>query len=180
MTVNNDYNEIYNEHKNLVLKAAYLYSGNYHVAEDITQNTFMKLYIYFDDMKKEHIKSWLFNTAKHEAINYVKKAAREICTKNSDLELYMTEIVGSTEEELLKRYRNIENMELHDRIMIALMEKNRRWYDAMVLAYYMEVPQKVVAEKMGIKIEVLHSILHRAKGWIKKQFAVEYEDVDRI
>ncbi len=177
MTVNNDYNEIYLTYKNLVLKAANLYSGNYHVAEDITQNTFMKLYIYFDDMEKEHIKTWLYNTAKHEALNYVKKTAKEICTKNSDLELYMTEIVSSSEEELLMRYKNIENMELHDRIMVALMEKNRRWYDAMVLSYYMKVPQKVVAEKMNIKIEVLHSILHRAKDWIKKEFAVEYEDL---
>ncbi len=180
MTVNNDYNEIYLKHKNLVLKVANLYSGNYHVAEDITQNTFMKLYIYFDDMKKDNIKSWLFTTAKHEALNYVKKTAREICAKNSDLELYMTEIVSSSEEELLERYRNIENMELHDRIMIALMEKNRRWYDAVILSYYMEVPQKVVAERMGIKIQVLHSILHRAKDWIKKEFAVKYEDLDRV
>lgn len=180
MTVNNDYDEIYLTHKNLVLKAANLYSGNYHVAEDITQNTFMKLYIYFDDMKKDNIKSWLFSTAKHAALNYVKKAAREVCTKDSDLEMHMTDIASSSEEELLERYKSIENMELHDRIMIALMEKNRRWYDAITLSYYMEVPQKVVAEKMGIKIEVLHSILHRAKEWIKKEFAVEYEELDRV
>ncbi len=180
MTVKKEYDEIYLTHKNLVLKAANLYSGNYHVAEDITQNTFMKLYIYFDDMKKDNIKSWLFSTAKHAALNYVKRAAKEVCIDESDFEMHMTDVVRSSEEELLNRYRSIENMELHDRIMIALLEKNRRWYDAIMLSYYMEVPQKVVAEKMGIKIEVLHSILHRAKEWIKKEFAVEYDELDRV
>ena len=45
LTGNREFNEIYEKHKNLVLKAAYIYSGdNYDVAEDITQDTFLKLY----------------------------------------------------------------------------------------------------------------------------------------
>ena len=45
LTGNREFNEIYEKYKNLVLKAAYIYSGNnYDVAEDITQDTFLKLY----------------------------------------------------------------------------------------------------------------------------------------
>ena len=33
----------------------------------------------------------------------------------------------------------------------------------MILVYYMEVPQAKAAEIMGIRVQTLHSLLHRAK-----------------
>ena len=55
-TGNREFNEIYEEYKNLVLKAAYMYSGdNCDVAEDITQDTFLKLYVDFEELKKGNI-----------------------------------------------------------------------------------------------------------------------------
>ena len=54
LTGNREFNEIYKKYKNLVLKVAYIYSGNnYDAAEDITQDTFLKLYTGFEDFKKE-------------------------------------------------------------------------------------------------------------------------------
>lgn len=35
------------------------------------------------------------------------------------------------------------------------------------------------AELMGIRLEVLHSLLHRAKKWIKKKYGTEYEEMNR-
>lgn len=52
-------------------------------------------------------------------------------------------------------------------------------YDAIVLVYYMEMPQAKAAELMGIRLEVLHSLLHRAKKWIKKKYGTEYEEMNR-
>ena len=43
LTENCEFDEIYEAYKNLVLKAAYTYSGNYDIAEDIAQNTFLQL-----------------------------------------------------------------------------------------------------------------------------------------
>lgn len=37
LTENREFNEIYEKYKNLILKAAYTYSGSYSAAEDITQ-----------------------------------------------------------------------------------------------------------------------------------------------
>ena len=78
-TGNREFNEIYEQYKNLVLKAAYMYSGdNSDVAEDITQDTFLKLYVNFEELKRGNIPSWLFTTAKNEAINFRKKSQREV------------------------------------------------------------------------------------------------------
>ena len=34
---------------------------------------------------------------------------------------------------------------------------------------------KEVAEKMGVKLEVLHSMLYRAKQWIKKNYEEQFD-----
>jgi DNA-directed RNA polymerase specialized sigma24 family protein len=58
-------------------------------------------------------------------------------------------------------------------------KKNPRWYEAMVLVYYMDMPQVKAAELMGINLRTLHSLLHRAKNWIKKNYKAEYEEMNR-
>lgn len=180
MTENREFDEIYGKYKNLVLKAAYTYSGNYDVAEDITQSTFLQLYIYYDDMNHSNIKSWLYTTAKNCAINYKKKLKREILEEEITNEGIIQDTVESAEEEFMEELIDLNRLDLHERIFTALMKKNRRWYDAVTLAYYLEIPQAKVAEEMGIRIEVLHSLLHRAKDWIKKEFGVEYDELNRL
>lgn len=73
LTGNREYNEIYKKYKNLVLKVAYIYSGdNYDAAEDITQDTFLKLYIGFEELKDGNVSAWLYTTAKNSALNFNK------------------------------------------------------------------------------------------------------------
>lgn len=180
LTGNREFNEIYEKYKNLVLKAAYIYSGNnYDVAEDITQDTFLKLYTKFDDLKGGNLSAWLFTTAKNAALNYKKKHDREILSVDDEEYTDDEPYRESTEEEYAENELERERARLHDRIFQGLMEKNPRWYDAVFLAYYMEIPQEKVAQMMDIRLGVLHSILHRAKKWIRKTYGVEYEEMNR-
>ena len=56
LTGNREYNEIYEKYKNLVLKVAYDYSGDdYDAAQDIMQETFLKLYMDFDRLKAGNV-----------------------------------------------------------------------------------------------------------------------------
>lgn len=180
LTENCEFDEIYEAYKNLVLKAAYTYSGNYDIAEDIAQNTFLQLYIYYDNMNHSNVKSWLYTTAKNYALNYKKKANREILHEGIAEESFILKTVESAESEFLKGINELDRSELHGRIFAALLEKNPRWYEAISLVYFLEIPQAKVAEEMGIRIEVLHSILHRAKKWIKKTFDEEYDELNQL
>ena len=179
-TGNREFNEIYEQYKNLVLKAAYMYSGdNSDVAEDITQETFLRLYVNFEELKNGNIPSWLFTTAKNEAINIKKKSGREIpIGEREDLDIH--EPAGeSAEERYLKNDADEETRRLNDRILSALMEKNRRWYDAVILVYYMDVPQTKAADILGMKTQALYTMLHRIKKWIRKKYSVEYEEMTK-
>ena len=180
LTGNHEFDEIYSKYKNLVLKAAYDYSKDYNEAEDIAQNTFLQLYIHYDNMEKTNIVSWLYTTAKNYALNYRKKAAKEIFENEDDAVSILEQERESTEDEYMEMVLDLETKEFVNHLFLALLEKNERLYKAIVLAYHLKIPQAEIAEEMGISIEVLHSILHRAKEWMKKNFGVEFNELNEI
>ena len=86
--------------------------------------------------------------------------------------------------EFNESYENYKNLILRTAYTYSgnreeMNKKNPRWYEAMVLVYYMDMPQVKAAELMGINLRTLHSLLHRAKNWIKKNYKVEYEEMNR-
>lgn len=180
LTSNREFNEIYEKYKNLVLRAAYISSGNnYDEAQDITQETFLKLYTEFDKLKNGNIPAWLYRTARNSAFNFMDKHKREVLTEGSLIHSKNEEAELSAEAKYLERELNLERRNLHVSILDGLAKKNPRWHEAVMLVYYMEIPQAEVAEMMEIRLGVLHSILHRAKNWIKKTYGVEYEEMNR-
>ena len=178
LTGNREYNEIYKKYKNLVLKVAYIYSGdNYDAAEDITQDTFLKLYIGFEELKDGNVSAWLYTTAKNSALNFNKKFKREVLSEDDELYKNKEQFGESLEAEFIEKEEVLYKKQFHEKIMAALSKKNPRWYEAIILVYYMDIPQVKVAEIMEIRKEVLHALLHRAKKWIRKKFGAEYEEM---
>ena len=130
LTDKQDYDEIYEKYKNLVMKAAYKYSGNYDIAEDITQSTFLQLYMYIDELKDINIKAWMYTTAKHMALNYNKKAEREVLSETGD-DPVILDLEDSAEDTYMERMKDDEQTSLHEEIFAALYKHNPRWYDAI-------------------------------------------------
>ncbi|MBO5461097.1 MAG: RNA polymerase sigma factor [Ruminococcus sp.] len=181
VTNNQSFNEIYEKYKNLVLKTAYKYSGDYSLADDIMQETFFALY---KDMQKKNyqyaeqyknLKAWLITTAKNATINQVKKRANEVSIFEAEEDL----LGESPEEQMIEETGKRENARLHRRIMADLYEKNPRWYRAIFLACYLKIKQEEAAEIMGMNKGAFHLLLHRARGWIRKKYSVEYEELMR-
>ena len=74
LTDKQDYDEIYQKYKNLVMKAAYKYSGNYDIAEDITQETFTKALTAINSYDgRKDIRAWLFTIARNTYFTYCKR-----------------------------------------------------------------------------------------------------------
>ena len=57
------FQEIYEKYKNLVMKVAFDMTGDFHIAQDICQETFLKLYGYQNDLDESRVKSWLMVVA---------------------------------------------------------------------------------------------------------------------
>ncbi len=131
--------------------------------------------MYIDELKDINIKAWMYTTAKHMALNYNKKAEREVLSETGE-DPAILDLEDSAEDTYMERMKDDEQASLHEEIFAALYKHNPRWYDAIRYVYYLEIPQSAVAERMEISIEVLHSLLYRARKWIRKKFGVEYEE----
>ncbi|HJA65679.1 hypothetical protein B5F07_15625 [Lachnoclostridium sp. An169] len=178
-TGNRDYNEIYQQYKDLVFRIAFIYSGrDFHTAEDISQDIFEDLYRGFENFDRTKIKGWMTKVARNKAINYRKKHEKEFFSEDYDSIVESSLVTDSIEEEYLEDIRKEERNNLGGDILLGLMEKNPRWHDAVLYAYYVGMPQDKVAEQMGVSLQVVHSMLHRAREWMKKTYGVEYEEMN--
>lgn len=170
------FDAIYEDKADGVYQTALHYSRNHHAAEEIVQAVFVKLYLNMDNINEKAIGSWLLTTARNMAINWERDLKREVLTE--DFECCTAEDItdmNNLEDAFIKKICDEEYRELAKEIFTELYHLNPRWYEAVTITYVLEKPQKEVAEIMGVKIEVLHSILYRAKKWIKKNYEEQFE-----
>ncbi len=171
------FDAIYEQHKDKVFQTAMMYAKDWHAAEDIMQEAFLRYYIYMEHAVIENTKQWLLITTRNIALNYKRDRRREQLV---DFEEFREDKLGSSkssENIFFQKLWRREVLTSTTTILDALYEKNRRWYDAVTLVYCMEKPQKEVAECMGVNLDTLHSMLYRARNWIKEHYREEYDHI---
>jgi len=84
------------------------------------------------------------------------------------------------EDAMIRRLREKEYIGLTDDIFAALYRKNVRWYDAITITYVLEKPQKEVAELMGMDLDSFHSMLYRARKWIKDNYEHRLDEIREL
>lgn len=170
---------IYEKYAEYVYKTALYFCGNHHTAEEITQTVFLKYYINMGNVEAEGVKSWLAVSAKYMAINYKRDLEREILLEEI---LYGEDRDSdgnfSAEEAYIEKLHTEECRVLLENIFTELYYYNSRWYDAITITYLLGKPQKEVADIMNVKIEVLHTMLYRAKKWIKKKYEEQFSHLN--
>lgn len=150
------FNDIYDKYVNPVWRTALYYSGNQTDAEEITQLTFIQLLISYETIQnKDAIEAWLLTTARR---------------------LLEKETPGSDELIFMQEHRR-KDIEFTNTMLEELYRHNSKWYDAVVRAYALEIPQKQIAEEMGIRLEAFQSMLFRAKKWIKTKYEADYREM---
>lgn len=168
-----EFDRVYNVNKGKVYRIALSYSkGHRESAEEIFQEVFLSLYRHFDKVDEEYMAAWLVTTTKNISVNYIKKMAREIPREDMALvsELHSKEHNGSAEEVVFQKIMLQEKIGYGRTILDALWEVNDRWYEAMTMVYCLGRKQKDVADAMGISLDVLTSVLYRAKKWVVKHY----------
>lgn len=165
------FDAIYEDNIKIVYKTALRYTGNHHAAEEIAQNVFVKLYTVMEHINLNAVRSWLVVSTRNMSLNFKRDGKREILSD----EMYEDWTMESTEDEFEKRLQEKEYRDFANHIFGELYHVNERWYEAVTLTYCLEKSQREVAEIMGVSVEVLHSMLYRAKKWIRKNYEDQFE-----
>lgn len=173
------FDAVYDAHVEKVYQIALYYSGNnHHVAEEITQDVFMKLYICMDNDDVKNVENWLKIAAKHAAMNYQRDHHREILL--DDMVNTMDKIVsiGNVEDDIVDCLKRNERRAFVEDIYSELYEENPHWHEAVLVTYALDMPQKEAAESMGLSFGTFRMMLLRAKNWIRKRYQKQYDHLD--
>lgn len=172
--------QAYERYAEMIYKIAMKYSANHHIAEEIVQEAFFKLHFHENHIDVESAGKWLAITVKNMALNYLRDSKKEysmdeLVYDNSETEMNR---LDNPETLHLKKEKDAADIALLDEIFSELYLKNSRWYEAMMLAYVLGKSQKEAAEEMGVTMEVFHSMLYRARRWIRKNYGERYMHLD--
>lgn len=156
--------DFFRKYRNLVIKNAYLYVKDYHAAEDICQETFIRLGQNLHRVKPENVKTWLFRVSEHLAIDYLRKGGKNKVSLDLDR-------IGETLPD--RRYSDLsalleekEERELKAAALIRLRREKPVWYDTVLMSYVEEMDNQAIGEELGIKASLVSKWKERARKWL--------------
>lgn len=151
---------LYEKYKNLVIRTAYLITGNKPDSEDVAQETFVKVYLHIAELKNNAgFKPWMMQILVRTAYRIGKKRSREV--PDDEIErLSENQAVLSPLGQMMRK----EEAEMIFRAVKALPVKQKT---VVVLYYYDELSVAEIAELLNCREGTVKSRLHTARRTLK-------------
>ncbi len=142
-------------HGNRVMSLAYSYLHSVEDAEDVLQETMVKLFQRTEKFNdEEHEKAWLLRVASNISKNMLR--SRKYIADTED---------GTVPEDILTEDMPEESIALYQAVS-SLPEKYR---EVVHLYYYEDVSTYDIARILEKKESTVRSLLHRARGMLEKE-----------
>lgn len=159
--------EIMSRYGQEVLKLVYSYVNNRAIAEDLTQDIFVKCYQGLHTYSgKAKLRTWLWRIA----INHCKDFLKSWYNKN----VVITEeepIYNTTQKEMVEQA--VIQKEEDDQLIAAIMKLPIKYREVIYLYYYEELPIKEIALLTDTGENTVKTRLRRAKELLKEQLEVK-------
>ena len=138
---------LYNHIRNIVL--------NHDDADDVLQNTFIKVFQYLKDFKGESkLFSWMYRIATNEAITFINQKAKRNGTTS---EAMQTKIVDN-----LKADSYFDGNEIQIKLQKAVALLPEKQQLVFKMKYYEEIKYEELSEILGTSIGALKASYHHA------------------
>lgn len=155
-----------NQYKNLVFSICLKLIGDYFVAEDITQETFINAYQHWSEFDGEQEKAWICRIASNKCIDYKREAARRSIPTTEE---EMPEI-WDTDNDPLNLYigkdivNNVED--ICNRLPSPYREVARKHFVQGIAA-------KDIAKQNSMNLKTVQTQIYRAREMLKKSIRRE-------
>lgn len=155
----------YEESKDAVYGYLVYMTRDKQLAEDLSQETFLKMFLHMGKFRQESsAKTWALTIARNVFLTYAKKK-RPILIEEENLERSFDYYQNDPEESMLyaEKRKSIEEC------LMALKEQERT---LILLRDYEEMSYEEIGQVLGIEIGQVKSKLHRAR----KKFRQSYQE----
>ncbi len=165
--------EIIRDYKDGLMLYINGYVGNIHVAEDLMQETFVRIVLKKPRFSgKSSFKSWLYAIGRNIAVDYIRKCARNSVILTDDIT-----VLSRDEESVEKEYLRDERKILLHRVMKRLNPDYRK---VLYLIYFEDIPMRDAASLMKKSYKQTDNLIYRAKQSLRSELEKEdfvYEDL---
>ncbi|HDR7287272.1 sigma-70 family RNA polymerase sigma factor [Bacillus cereus group sp. BfR-BA-00331] len=154
--------EIMNKYGQEVLQLVYSYVNNKEVAEDLTQDIFVKCYKSLHTYKgNSNLKTWLWRIAINHCKDYLKSWYNKKVIVTEDDFTYMESQKESVEQIVIQSAED-------SRLASAVMNLPIKYREVIYLFYYEELSIKEIVIVIDVKENTIKTRLKKAKELLKK------------
>jgi len=153
--------QLYHQHFAKTYRSAYMVTGNAQLAEDATQEAFLKAFSNFHTLKETtKFGSWISVIATNCAIDILRKNKRIILTDKEE------SYSNSSSENSPQDYW--EQQETYQEVRKALLSLEPEDREILVLKYFNELSIQEIAELVSLPSGTIKSRLFRAREKVRK------------
>ena len=140
--------------------------GDFHYAEEITQDTFLKAYQKLSTLKDpSRFSNWLYKIATNCCRNWLREQKRKNQSQSLE-DTPMAEVVRSNYDRYVSEQREAEATEHRLEIVEKLLDKLSEGERLVVTLYFLgEMRHAEIGKFLGITEEAVRTRLHRAEGF---------------
>jgi RNA polymerase sigma-70 factor (ECF subfamily) len=155
------FTQLYNKYKPSVYRTACLVSGNSADGEDITQETFVKVFVHCKELKSDKMfRYWLFKILNRTAWQFLNSQKSEIPDDNI-IDKADSLATPTTEDTILQS-------EKRDEVYNAVMTLDYNLRIVVILYYYNEMSVKQISKVIGCHEGTVKSRLYIARKRLEK------------
>ncbi len=158
--------EMIDQYDKLIFSICYKLTGDYFMAEDLMQETFLTAYQKYNTFDGNNEKAWLSRIAANKSIDYLRSAGkRSVPVEDSFFEQEQQQR-GSPEEICME--------EEVKRRLVKSCDGLRPPYNEVARAYYVEErTPKEIAARQGKSVKTIQTQIYRAREMLKKVYGKE-------
>ena len=165
--------EIIKDHKDGLMLYLNSFVQNIHLAEDLTEDTFVKLIAKRPRFSgKSTFKTWLYSIGRNVALDYLRKIAKLPTVSAEEAAVLIAD-----EADVARNYLRTERkLQVH----AAMKQLNKEYRQVLVLVYFEDFQNEQAASVMGKSKKQIENLVYRAKLSLKSELEKEgfvYEDL---
>ena len=157
------YTLLVNKYKNRIFNFIYRYVNDLDLAQDLTQDTFLKLYTHKNSYKEiAKFSTWLYTIAQNLAKTELRKRNRRQTYSVSDLGTKDREFVISSDKNITVD-KNSSKSEFDSAVLDSLNEISEEFQIMIILRDFQELSYDLISNIMGIPIGTVKSRINRGR-----------------
>jgi RNA polymerase sigma-70 factor (ECF subfamily) len=153
------------KYSNYVVSIAYNIVGDLHIAQDMAQEAFLKVYrkiAALDSPRK--FRGWLYSIARSTCIDWLRKEHSKPCSFDG-----MADNGVDPQDAKKDTFASVEMEELREKVLNIIGMLPRIYQQIIMLKHLRNMSYKEIAEFLGIPIATIESRLYRARLLLKEK-----------